>query len=61
MDVTAQQTGYHTANAVTAPAVPEGPNITEALDSLTMATVNDHNIISQLTHANSELTATNKK
>ena len=62
MDMNTQQTGYHSANnVVMAPALQDGPNITEALDNLAMATVNDRNIIAQLTQANSELTATNKK
>ena len=62
MDMNAQQTGYHTANnVIMQPPAPDGPNITEALDNLAMATVNDRTIISQLTHANAELTATNKK
>ena len=55
----AQQTGYHTANAVTAPVPVPPQQITEALDNLAMATVNDRNIIAQLMQANAALTETN--
>ena len=62
LDMNAQQTGYHSANAAYAPPNPmQAPQITEALDNLAMATVNDRNIIAQLTQANAELTATNKQ
>ena len=61
IDMNAQQTGYHTANAVTAPVTASPNQITEALDNLAMATVNDRNIIAQLTQANAALTATNQK
>ena len=62
MNMNAQQTGFHSASAVFAPTTPsQVPQITEALDNLTMATVNDRNIIAQLTQANAELTSTNKK
>ena len=59
--MSAQQTGYHTANAVTAPAVSPPQQITEASDNLVIATVNDRNIIAQLTQANAALTETNQK
>ena len=61
MNMTSQQSGFHSANAATSPTSPSLPQITDALDQLAMATVNDKTIIAQLTQANAELTATNKQ
>ena len=61
MDMNAQQTGYHSANAVLAQPKQDSVQLTEALDNLALATINDRDILTKLAQANAELTATNKQ